>query len=497
MFKYNNTHIFTGYLKQLLASSNLPTCKIYTREFAKHLEQYGTEDPRVLESFDSFATNNAGADEKAAVRINYLRNNVPYNYFSKIPSQTGKPTWRKSADVFYTSDKTVRGLTRSLYNQSTTYDTETHEYLGEYLRFLRDYNNVDLMPLYNCFSNKIYNNIDFAFNSGNNKKAVFDSQDSSYKIYAIPVKLFASYTIAIDCSQEIEMFCGLYSTGLDMSAKGEKLASKTYEKVSKTLFKQPFLYEKLSLKVWNTETDFDSTTGLPYIDRYTRWDLTLREQNLRLFIKIPVGCRSSITILEGDYRNYNNVKYAPVQYVDEENKVKAMWVYQNNKSIMNFNAHQVDLNRYDFNPICQLQLLAFNTEESYPFSDKLVEYLGGSVITPLDPISDNVKRAQYVMTKNENYFRVDGLWENKMRNIIYDNMLNAGPFSVQNGKILDRRLGYNAGLGRTKKSTTFDVLGYIDKDAEKRYSSWKIENNKVIAKNNIQNVDIYDGLYDI
>ena len=635
MFKYNNTHIFTGYLKQFLSSFNLPACKIYTAEFAKYLEQHGEEDPRVLESFDTIS------DGHLAVRINYLKNNELYTYFNTSPSvklakgatvktrDSSTCYWKRSTDVFYTSEKVTHGLTRSLNSSSNYYDTTTHEYLGEYLRFLRDYHNINLMSMYNCFNDKLCNNIyHFSINLPGEKKAIFDVQAPNYRIYAVPVKLFAEYTIAIDCSQGVEMFCGLYNTSLDISDKANKLAAKTYLKINKTLFKQPFLYDKLSIKYWQACDDFKD--GKINKEVYTRWDITNREKDLRLFIKVPTSCESSITILEGDYRGFNDAKYANVgltcrydtsastvwtydetlqtfkvtlngesyvlsydinnnlipakiaantayvrfvkgsaklddnhiitnavnpaedieatyklafyqskdntiYYVNDQlagttestkclqiyvedigrgyylagkannvlkNKyinIVSKLIYSCNHSVLNFNtnkaADRVDLNDYTFKPISKLQLLAFNTGESYPFADRLIEYLTGSAITPMDDIADNIKRAQKVMEDNQYYFKINGLWEDKMQNLLYDYVVNSGPVVLQDGKLLDRRNGIHPRLGHTSKSTLYDILGYIDKDTEKWYANWKKEDGRAIIKSNIQNVDIYNGLY--
>lgn len=518
MFKFNNTHIFTGYLKQLLGSTYLPTCRIYTREFADYLERNGKEDPRVLESFGTLTENSS------AVRINYLKNNRLYNYFwdsSDIDLNLGQSQtyWKSVSNFFYESDKFTPSLTKTLHSTGGVYDTKTHEYLGDYLRFLRDYHGVNLLSLYNCFNNKICNNMYHSFKINPNSsqedllKITFDAQDSKYRIYMVPVKLFSDYTIAVDCAQGIELFCGFYSTRLDTSSKGADLVKKTYKKIDTALFSQPFLYDKLNVNYWSVgssdiKTDDQGVLQLDS-DKATRWDLAKREQDLRLFIKVPTSCKSSIVILEGDFRSFNDFTYR-VQTLENSNE--NIWKYEQNHCVLNFDENiyklhrdkpdekvgKHDLNKINFKPVSKLQLLAFNTGESYPFSDRLVEYLSNSAITPLDTIPDNIKRAQEVMKQNSYHFKIRGLWEEKMQRIVYDYLINMGPVEVNaEGYLVDKHQGYHYSLGHSTKSTLYDILGYIDRDAEKWYASWKSENNAAKMRDNIQNIDIYDKLYDI
>lgn len=508
MFKFDNTHIFTGYLKQLLSSINIPTCKIYTKDFAEYFAKNGKEDPRVIESFDKIA------ESRPAVRVNYLKDNKIYNYFWKYSNESpdlghGNTFWTRSSMTFYDSSEFIPGLTKTLYSPGGHYDVTTHEYLGEYLRFLRDYYDVNLMSLYNCFNNKIYNNIYCKFPI-NKKEVIFDSQNSKYHIYAFPVKLFSDYTIAIDCSQEVEMFCGLYGTTLDNSNKSVDLITKTYKKINKTIFNQPFLYDKLNVKYWNHEvetaqieaTQAQTNPAFPLInsDNIARCDIINREQDLKLFIKVPSSCKSSIVVLEGDFRSFNDFKYAPQPR--EEYSAQSVWKYNQNHEVINFgdkkDRRKIDPNARAFRPIGKIQLLAFNTGESFPFADRLIEYLSGSAITSIDAISDNIKRAQKVMKQNGYHFKIEGIWENKMQKIIYDYIINAGPIeSTKEGNLIDKRRGYHPRLGYTTKSTLYDVLGYIDRDAEKWYASWEIKDNKAKMRDSIQSVDIYNGLYDV
>lgn len=541
MFKFDNTHIFTGYLKQLLSSVNLPTCRIYTKEYADYFKQHGKEDPRVIESFDTITYTRQGttaSKQRIATSINYLKANELYQYlweYSQNSAELGhrKTTWRRASSAFYSCDKNIPGLTKILSSSGGQYDTVTHEHLGDYLRFMRDYYGINLMSLYNCFNNKICNNIYYkhskkltntAFNANEPETAanvkyldsysVFDSQDSNYRIYAFPVKLFSDYTIAIDCSQGLELFCGLYTTTLETTSKGIDLISKTYKKINKAIFNQPFLYNALNVEFWNFADDTALVDVAKSTNQYprfvtganiTRWDIANREQDLKLFIKVPTSCRSSIVVLEGDFRGFNDTRYAPVKRVKQNGDKtieQTSLEYQQNHSVINFGDAEdrqngLDINKSPFKPISKIQLLAFNTGESYPFADRLVEYLSNSAITPIDEIADNIKRTQKVMSQNQHYFKIDGLWENKMQKILYDYMVTSGPIKVENKKLEDKRVGYHPRLGHSSKSTLYDVLGYVDRDAEKWYASWVNKNNEATMRDNIQNVDIYNGLYDV
>jgi hypothetical protein len=568
MFSFNNNHIFTGYLKQLLGSTYIPNCKIYKKEYAKYCEKNGKEDPRILESFDSQGT------YRGASNITYLKNKELLTYFWKDPKDpsNNNPFWKRGTNLQYIDNSFIPGLTKVLKSTGDTYDTKTHEYLGDYLRFIRDYYDINLMSLYNCFSNRIINNIflkidpQIEVHSGGRPcpKIEFSSYDPRYRIYALPVKLFENYTIAIDCSQSIELFCGFYGTVLDLSdKKGDnrslELIKATYRKYSHTQFRQPFLYDALDVKYWTTSDAIapvhrkNQAAKKKFLksSEVTRWDIANREHDLKLFIKIPSTCTSSITILEGDYRGYNDSLYVPAP-IKIGNKAGVTWNFIQNKWINNFqdktaaysfpvvipaqaegeeattttvsgtcvNTAIPDLNDRPFKPIGKLQLLALNTGESYPFANRLVEYLAGSAITSEDKITDNIKRVQKVMNQNGHFFTLDGIWEPKMQKILYDAAVISGPIvsqkvqvdTVVNGAptktektiLVDKRQGKHPKLGHNRKSDVYDILGYADRDLECWYASWELARSKYPPHpqistiiNTIKDVDIYDGLYEI
>lgn len=255
------------------------------------------------------------------------------------------------------------------------------------------------MPLYNCFSNTLCPRLDISFDvvedvidSTTNKAtkkgyvAKFDTRETNYKIYMIPIKLFQKYTIAIDCFTDVEVCCGFYGKYQYGSAY-DAIAEDTYRCFNSMLFNKPVLY--------------DPTAGLTkYLDPRHPLEIAQHETDLKLFIKLPISNKSSIVILEGDYTEYTPstiIKHSPTKDDD--------FIVVNNRTQVNFDG---DLDENIKHLVTPLQLLAQNTGISYPFADRLIEYLVGNAVTPVDDISDNIKRAKKVINAKTNALRDDG-----------------------------------------------------------------------------------------
>lgn len=84
-------------------------------------------------------------------------------------------------------------LCKNYQSISEGYDSRTHEKLGEYLRALRDMYGLNLMPLYNCFSNNPLSKYHIFTD-----RIVKTSYDYHTKIYKVPIRFNTDYTICIE-----------------------------------------------------------------------------------------------------------------------------------------------------------------------------------------------------------------------------------------------------------------------------------------------------------
>ncbi len=427
LHRFGSTGLVAGYIKQLLSSFNLLKLPIYTEKHAAYFAEHGVESPYLLESFpdkeqlfpsDLEVTTELTSNDKTILQVDgqiqvnstnmnpYLKDGrIQYylgGYYNKYQEYVpGK--WQSTPFDFdlpsggswtvVNRDSEILNLTKKFQIKNNVYDTYTHEYLGEYLRFLRDHDDLNLMSLYNCFSNnssvkfKISDFIlsDPQVTNVDPQVLNVDTTDNNYKVYAIPVKLFNNYTIAIDSAYPVEMFCGFYSTNFFVDAD-KKFLKLTYKRYGNMQFSNPVLYTGLTdLAVDYAKRSFKETELAEHREaRQLLTDISPYLSELKLFIKLPSLVESSIVILEGDYRNWNDLTF------NKKSGTPISW--QRNKTVLD---NAAIFSGVPFNLIAPLQLLRFNTGTHTPFSDRLLEYLLDNCITG----SENEARENVLMVQ--------------------------------------------------------------------------------------------------
>ena len=367
MYLYNNDNIITGYIKQLLHSFNLPRCKVFKTE-EEFLEYYG-EQPSVFGIIKKY------------------HDNSDYIVYKK------KNEFIKSAP--YSFNHSYLNITTKLPLFNGIYDSTCHIYLGDYLRFLRDYKNIDLMSLYNCFSGETL-------------------VDNDYKYLIIPVKHKTLYTIALESSA-----CAYVLT----YEKDLKEISKLFTAgVRSSQFLKPFPI-KTSI---GADTDILEGSHAGSIEY-----ACFKEDSYKLVIRIPKEEPVILSVLEGDFTK--TVPYfVPVQ-INYEDDLKKSY-------------EEVDVNK----TLNNLQLLSPSIKRkgtSYPFADRLLEYLTDMAILPGDKISKNI-----IDAKEKVLYKVG----ETPQKYINDTFTNIDRF-----RFLDA-------FSKTKKTfkNTYDLLGFVDKEIE-------------------------------
>lgn len=403
MHRFGSTGLVAGYIKQLLSSFNLLKLPIYTEKHEAYLAEHGVESPYLLESFpdkeqlfpsgleiqlneDGTSFTVDGQEQvNSTTMVPYLKDGHiqfylggHYNKYQEyIPGKWQSAPFdidlpKGGSWKMISRDTEVLNLTKKFQIKNNVYDTYTHEYLGDYLRFLRDHDGLNLMSLYNCFSNN--SNVNFTISDyqiSNTQFLNVNTADSNYKVYAIPVKLFNNYTIAIDSSYPVEMFCGFYSTNFFVDEE-KKFIKATYKRYGNMQFSNPVLYTNLTdIANSYTATSLEASALQAHRERRQLLaDISPYLPELKLFIKVSSLAESSIVVLEGDYRGWNDQTFTKKQ--------GAPISWQKNKTVLDNSAIFADT---AFDLIAPLQLLKFNTGTQVPFADRLVEYLLDNCVT--------------------------------------------------------------------------------------------------------------------
>lgn len=450
MLNFNNNNIITGEIKQFLKEFNLPKCRVWRPElpvFSGCLYVYGSGIYRV----SNIVTDGTVLDD------------IDTTYMVQEEVDGVIKTVEKRAFEFVCSYKygeDLLNITKNLIINGLYYDSYTHKYLGEYLRFYKDYVGIDLMSMYNCYCDEMVKSMALKFKVSTKDsttqeittKDIEIINSSESVIYAVPVRFFEDYTIGIDCSGTVEIVAGFYDNGKIVSLPGkeeENVYTKTYMRESNTRMSRPVLYSKLK--------DFSFSGSLTKT-------LYQHEHVLKLFIKVPTTLRSSITVLEGDFSEFGELNFP-----DVEHKVDGRMCL--NDRGLSFRVPTLELNNYETTDGAKFektyysipQLLFYNTYVSHPFADRLIEYIFGNVIKDDDEIRDDVVRIQKRLLQRYLEGKLgmrypsghSGVWDTKLRNICYE--------IVRNG----------SSMINSRSGSRYDQIGYVDKDAEKIIGDYK------------------------
>lgn len=388
-YHFNDENIVVGYIKELLHNFNLPVSAVYTEDTIPYVGRSYIKDNKYCKYIDG-----------------HYKVTNPYVY-----------------------NEQILNMTKNLNIVSNTYDTKTHEYLGEYLRFIRDYHGINLMPLYNCFSNKILDDTTEIFKLSQGDHLI-DTETRDYIYYLIPAKFNKEYTVAVDCQSQYEMFCVLYKNGIINQANDrsedsyEVLMSETIKKINGSNFYNPFIYS----------TKFDAS------------DIWSKENCLHIVLKLPVKISSSIVVLEGNY-------------VDKSSRIGGLICPEVN-SFGDSHVASTEMGA------TKLSLLSINNEISYPFADRLVEYLFNNSIMPTEKIEFNIKRIQLDLLNQGLSLKglINDVWTDAIKQKIYQFICTTKSRSLDtiNVKIGSATRSYNKKLIDEYE----DILSFADKDVE-------------------------------
>lgn len=386
-YKFNDSNLGVSFIKELLHNFNLPKCSV--------LKDKEYKDKLYIKDH------------------HFYMNGVEYDH--------------------YIYGKEYINITEKLQIKNMSYDIKTHNWLGEYLRFYRDFKGIDLMPLYNCFGKMQPKNLALVkdvFIGNNLVKINFNSEDTDFNYFIVPVKFNQLYTIALT-SNVLELSLLLYDNVLSndyltLMNKNIELIQNSYQLKNGTQFSRPFI--------------FSTFLNENIIKKYIK-----EESILKILIKIPAAEKTSITILEGDFTNSSPYTL--------ELEINGKQEY---RIANNFVDYVEDNNSLNGKPLCSL--LELNTGESYPFATKLISYLSDVVVK-----GDNYNKTNIESLQNFLY----GVVINKFKGV-WDDNIKGDLRKVLKTKAmnLDNKLVSNQKTLCDKFETSLDLLYYLDKDLE-------------------------------
>ena len=410
--KFYSDNLISKFIKCLLWDTYIPTVDIWKP--GKQLTKGFT-----YVTFDKYIVK-AKKDFKLGLNSNVPKSGLDNEYFEYIAP--------------YVEGEFYPGVTSNYESNSALYDPDTHYYLGNYLRMLRDLHDINLMPYYNCYSGTILDNIDIVVED--NKEKIIETKNSLNKTYIVPVKFNQKYSIYVDSDIPFKIRPAYYNnieiTSL-IDVDSNEIKSTVINKCS---FKNPYI--------------FDTTILADSIGHNKPSTALLLEDYLVLLVQLPKKSNNHLLVLEGDYSNINIINI--LNGTDDViNKIPNSYIGKRDDNKLDYLSDNDILNE-NLKSVSSLTQCVGNTD--FAFSDRLIEYLLENVIVDKDKIKDNILRVQHNVSSKLAENKLGKLYTADYKKDIWDSNLRYYIFNL----VTNKNSRFN--------SLFKDVNGFVDKDTE-------------------------------
>lgn len=270
----------------------------------------------------------------------------------------------------YTLGHPYRGITENFISTAPYYDSHTHKYLGKYLRLLKTYYQLNLMPLYNCYANQEINE----FKLINSK--VQEVKDNNYKVLLVPIQFNQAYTIALDSSSKVNIYPVFYQNGLIKKGKDECITNDFLSSGNTFTFERMDFTSPVNVTIHNTEKKYFGFLN-----------------DLYLAIEVGSNNDNSLVVLEGTYSTSADTKIISAD-------------------MLNVN----DPQELDYALTSSCSLLELNDGIQHPFSDKLISYLLQHTVDTRTTNEYDIEKICNSLKTTPSYTDV---WTNELRYLLF------------------------------------------------------------------------------
>lgn len=422
---FNSSNSEVEYIKDILRTSYIPSIRVFNTSVNI---QPQPEDSYVSSPRDIPLVSTEELNMRYHVGESIILNNsvcIGTDTAGNISSGDGATVANKSKYISnYRFGERYLNITSNFISNKHYYDYDIHENLGRYLRAYRDYYKIDVMNFYNCFSNRFFTSYSLPFTSSRRGLTPYDSK---YKLTAFPILFNTPYHIKFyDNVVGDVTFQAIYFNG------EAPLSAVEFNPVTGEEDLTPITY------TINSKNEIDIVIGTGSGDENEIRSKYDKQRLLYLFMQFPSEINGPIVVLE-------QPKFT--QALNNE-----------------------------------LLHLSDNEQGQVAFSDTLLEYLTGSVISTATEIHADVARIQHkILQKNflrlygvggpdyvgidlPNYKFKTGIFDDGLHQLIYKAFFNVGSpvvTTTTSGDVTTQTTQYNKGVELLP-----NFIGYVDKNVE-------------------------------